>query len=118
MILNQDSLLSVDKKLVELCFEVGKTWDLCIVCGFRNQSAQEKAFKEGKSKLQFPHSKHNSVPSKAVDVASYDLVQHKIDWEDKTCQELREYIDEVARSMRILINPAIKWDLLHLELKG
>lgn len=116
MLYSPDRLLSVDKNLVALIQEASKKWEIIIVCGFRNREAQEKAFKEGKSKLQFPHSKHNVVPSKAVDVASYDIFQHKIDWSEKTCQELRDYIDEVARNMKIKLAPRIDWDLLHVQL--
>lgn len=51
--------------------------DCSIICGHRSEEDQVKAFVEKKSKVQYPNSKHNSYPSKAVDVAPYP-----IDWHD------------------------------------
>jgi hypothetical protein len=51
--------------------------DCSIICGFRNEVEQEKAFRAGKSKLHFPHSKHNVWLSRAVDVVPWP-----IDWDD------------------------------------
>jgi len=48
-----------------------------ILCGFRGEQDQEQAFKEGKSRLHFPKSKHNISPSMAVDVICYP-----IDWDN------------------------------------
>ena len=46
MIYRQDRLLSVDKKLVDLCLKVSETWDILVCCGFRSFDEQEKVFKE------------------------------------------------------------------------
>lgn len=59
--------------LIELCARVIRRRDLphdlrCLV-GHRDQAGQEAAFKAGASKLRWPKSKHNSVPSLAVDLA-------------------------------------------------
>lgn len=51
--------------------------DCTILEGRRDEENQEKAYLAGKSKLRYPHSKHNSEPSRAVDVAPYP-----IDWGD------------------------------------
>lgn len=58
-----------------LFFEIIKTFDCTILIGHRNEEDQEKAFKEGNSKLNWPNGKHNSNPSNAVDVSPYP-----IDW--------------------------------------
>ncbi|KKK84706.1 hypothetical protein LCGC14_2780630 [marine sediment metagenome] len=52
-------------------------YDFTILCGNRDETAQNKAFDEGASKLQYPDSKHNSLPSTAVDIAPWP-----IDWLD------------------------------------
>lgn len=57
--------------------EVIKHRDCTIVCGFRNQADQDRAFAEGKSKLKWPNGNHNQQPSRAVDVMAYP-----IDWND------------------------------------
>jgi len=51
--------------------------DFTVICGFRNQEAQDKAYANGRSKLKFPHSKHNISPSLAV-----DCVPYPVDWND------------------------------------
>lgn len=45
--------------------------DLTVLCGHRGEAAQRAAVASGASKLRWPKSKHNSVPSLAVDVAPY-----------------------------------------------
>jgi len=49
--------------------------DCTILCGRRGKAEQQRAYLEGNSKLQWPDSKHNGTPSRAVDVAPYP-----IDW--------------------------------------
>jgi len=53
-------------------------FDCTIVCGHRDKPEQDKAFAEGKSKLKYPQSKHNNIPSRAVDAAPYEKTH--IDW--------------------------------------
>lgn len=53
--------------------------DHSIICGYRNEEAQNRAFEEGNSKLRWPESKHNQLPSLAVDVIPYP-----VDWIDKS----------------------------------
>jgi peptidoglycan L-alanyl-D-glutamate endopeptidase CwlK len=55
-----------------------KYYDHSILCGHRGREEQEKAFKEKKTKVIYPHSKHNKLPSMAVDVAPYP-----IKWDNK-----------------------------------
>ncbi len=49
-----------------------------ILCGHRTKAEQNALFLDGKSQLQYPNGKHNSIPSRAVDVAPYP-----IDWNDR-----------------------------------
>lgn len=55
-------------------------FDLTILCGHRNQADQDAAYRGGASKLRWPRSKHNSLPSRAVDVAPYVGGQVSWDW--------------------------------------
>lgn len=57
--------------------EVILHFDCTVVQGHRGEQEQNAAFKAGKSKLQFPQSKHNHQPSMAADVVPYP-----IDWND------------------------------------
>lgn len=61
-------------------------FDLTIVCGWRGEEDQNKAYAEKKSKLRWPQSKHNATVngqpmSNAVDVAPY--VAGTIPWDDR-----------------------------------
>lgn len=68
-------------ELQTLFFEVVRSFDCVVIEGHRSEEDQEKAFNAGNTKLHYPHGKHNSTPSNAVDVAPYDRVL-KIDWKD------------------------------------
>lgn len=47
--------------------------DMKVICGYRNEADQNKAYAEGKSKLMWPKSLHNSHPSLAIDVVPLPL---------------------------------------------
>ena len=49
--------------------------DMTVLCGHRGEADQNDAYSKGNSRLRWPQSKHNSMPSLAVDVAPYP-----IDW--------------------------------------
>lgn len=51
--------------------------DFSVICGHRGEQSQNEAYASGHSKLQWPKSKHNSLPSMAVDIVPYP-----IDWDD------------------------------------
>lgn len=53
--------------------------DITVICTHRGKEEQNKAFAEKKSKLKWPDSKHNTLPSIAVDIAPYSSVS-KIEW--------------------------------------
>jgi peptidoglycan L-alanyl-D-glutamate endopeptidase CwlK len=52
--------------------------DWMIVCGHRTKEEQEAAVKGGFSDVHWPNGKHNSLPSKAVDVAPW--VRGTVSW--------------------------------------
>ena len=56
-------------------------FDLTILCGHRGALEQEIAFKSGASKLRWPRSKHNALPSLAVDVAPFIDGKPSWDWD-------------------------------------
>lgn len=57
-----------------------KIFDFAIICGHRNKEDQNKAHETKRSKLRWPKSKHNSKPSKAVDIAPWDQSIKNVDW--------------------------------------
>lgn len=74
-----ERLSQCDLKLQALCNRMleRSDFDLTITCGYRGREEQEKAYCEGKSCARFGQSKHNYMPSKAVDICPYP-----IDWND------------------------------------
>lgn len=70
-------LQTVDPRLRSILENAIQIMDFTVLEGHRGEEAQEKAFREGRSKARFGQSKHNSHPSQAVDIAPYP-----IDWED------------------------------------
>jgi peptidoglycan L-alanyl-D-glutamate endopeptidase CwlK len=51
--------------------EAIKYYDFSVVCGHRGQFEQDLAYAKGFSKLKFPKSKHNALPSNAFDIYPY-----------------------------------------------
>lgn len=74
---SQANLDSADTRLQEVANEAIKIIDHSILCGHRSRDEQDDYFHRGLSKLEFPQSKHNALPSLAIDVAPYP-----IDWND------------------------------------
>ena len=66
------------QKLADKALEISLQ-DLKVICGYRNEVDQNKAFAEGKSKLKWPKSLHNSHPSLAIDVVPLPLNWDNID---------------------------------------
>jgi len=117
--------------LVKLFEEVVKLYDCSVIQGRRDKDTQNKYFIEGKSKLQWPNSKHNVLNpndlSKAVDVTP--CVNGVISWNSNQCYHFAGYVKRVAESMNISIRWGGDWDqdndlndqtfddLVHFELK-
>jgi peptidoglycan L-alanyl-D-glutamate endopeptidase CwlK len=81
-------------------------YDCTILEGHRTEYDQNKYFDEGKSKLQWPDSKHNKMPSLAVDAVPYP-----IDWQDKRrFYHFAGFVLGVASMMGIKLRCGIDWD--------
>jgi len=103
---SRERLNTCDEKLQLLFEEVVKNFDCAILFGHRGQEEQDKLYDEGESKLKFPQSKHNSSPSKAVDVSPYP-----IDWSDTNRFYLFSgYVLGIANQMNIPIRWGGDWD--------
>jgi len=74
---SMERLNTCDPRLQNIITSVVEHFDCTVTCGHRTEEEQEEAFRTGKSTVQFPNSKHNSLPSKAVDV-----VPCPVDWND------------------------------------
>lgn len=89
--------------------------DVTILCGTRGEAEQNEAFTSGKSKLQWPDSKHNSSPSMAVDIAPYP-----VDWNNiHTFERMCGIIEGIAfsRGIKIRLGRDFSFkDYPHIEL--
>jgi peptidoglycan L-alanyl-D-glutamate endopeptidase CwlK len=75
---NLEQAHTILQALADKALEKSKQ-DLKVICGYRNEADQNKAFAEGKSKLKWPKSAHNSHPSMAIDVVPLPLDWNNID---------------------------------------
>jgi peptidoglycan L-alanyl-D-glutamate endopeptidase CwlK len=72
-------------------YEAIKVTDFSVICGFRGEKEQNEAYSSGHSKLKWPQSKHNKIPSEAVDIVPYP-----IDWNDeRRFRDLGQVVKEI-----------------------
>lgn len=104
---SKTKLSTCDERLQKIFYELIKQFDVKVLQGHRDQLDQEKCFKEGKSKLHWPLSKHNHHPSLAVDVVPYP-----IDWEDRErFFYMAGLVMAIANFMGIKIRWGGNWDM-------
>ncbi|MBP3142233.1 M15 family peptidase [Aliivibrio fischeri] len=109
-------LQAVFTKVLEVC-------DCSILCGHRTEQEQN-ALPNSNTQVRFPNSKHNSVPSKAVDATPYPY--------DEDDRERFSYFAGIVIGVGASMGVAIRWggdwdrdnelkdngfdDLMHFEL--
>lgn len=99
-------LITCDKRLQDLFEEVVKGFDCIILQGHRGEEEQNRYYAEGKSKLKYPQSKHNKIPSLAVDVAPYP-----VNWSDKErFYYFAGYVKGIAQFLGIELRWGGDWD--------
>jgi len=104
---SKDRLLTCDQRLQDVFNEVIKHVDCSILEGHRSKERQNKLYDEKRTKVKYPDGRHNSNPSKAVDVTPYP-----VDWEDRERQTLfAGFVIGIARSMGIKIRWGGNWDM-------
>jgi peptidoglycan LD-endopeptidase CwlK len=99
--------------------EASQEINITLLCGHRGQADQDKAYSEGKSRVKWPNSRHNSIPSEAVDIVPFHLDWHNI----RAFKEMAIAVKEAAKR----VNVDIEWggecfgpkfiDMPHFQLK-
>ncbi len=125
-LLSHERLSECDSKLRALFSRVVYGFDCSVLTGHRPEAQQTIAYLTLKSTKKWPDSKHNKMPSQAVDVGPYP-----INWEDiKRHYMFGGYVLGVAYEMGIEIRWGGDWDmdtdvhdqklfdLVHFELTG
>ena len=103
---SKERLSTCDEKLQKVFNEVIKKVDCSVLEGHRGERKQEQYFAEGKSKVRFPLGRHNSNPSRAVDVVPYP-----IDWDDRERFNLfAGYVLGIAEGLGIEIRWGGDWN--------
>ena len=123
---SKKNLATAHSDLQALFLEVIKHYDCAVIEGWRSQERQDELFHAGKSKLKFPHSMHNELPSLAVDVIPWP-----VDWNDyKRFYYFGGLVKGIASQMGLDIRWGGDWDsdndfkdqtfhdLPHFELRG
>tara|TARA_R100001594_G_scaffold14555_3_gene30994 strand:+ start:4441 stop:4836 length:396 start_codon:yes stop_codon:yes gene_type:complete len=104
---SREKLSTCHPDLQKVFNEVIKVVDCSILEGYRDERAQDRYFREGKTKVKYPMGRHNSNPSRAVDVTPYP-----VDWNDRERQTLfAGYVLGVAASMGIKLRWGGDWDM-------
>ena len=97
--LSEQRLSTCDERLQRLLCEAIKQVDFTVICGHRSREDQEDAFRLGRSKVRWPLSRHNHMPSLAVDIAPFP-----IDWQDTArFARLAGYIERIAHEQGVRI---------------
>lgn len=104
--LSEQRLSTCHPKLQELLREAINHVDFTVLYGHRGQDDQDDAYRTGASTLKWPLSKHNHLPSLAVDVAPYP-----IDWNDTArFARLYGFIERIALEKGIRIRWGGDWN--------
>lgn len=117
---SRKKLLQVHPHLQQLVHAVAERMPLIVVCGHRGKNEQNLAFTTGHSKLAWPYSAHNKLPSHAVDCAPID--EHgKLDWNRiDLFDEMGKAFKQEAERLKIDIKWGGDWqrfkDRPHIEL--
>lgn len=108
---SKNNLCDAHQDIQKLFNEVIKHYDCAVICGHRNQEDQDGAFYEGRSKVQWPDSKHNKQPSLAVDVVPWHAIKPNVRWDDKDkFYHFAGYVQAVADQLKIDLRWGGDWD--------
>lgn len=89
-------------ELIDIACLLNEFIDIIVITCHRGEKEQNRLFDEGKSKLRYPHGKHNKNPSEAIDIATKPL-----DWDDR---EQFTYIAGLLKGMYyIRYNKTLRW---------
>jgi peptidoglycan LD-endopeptidase CwlK len=109
--------------------------DFTILQGHRGEVEQNAAFRSGASKLEWPKSKHNTVPSIAVDIAPWPIRWGNVGEPDRikaigAFYKLAGIVLAASREVNVLVRWGGDWnmngdifdnrfdDLVHFELRN
>lgn len=99
-----------DPRIVEIFEEVIKHVDCSVLEGRRGKESQNELYRQGKSKLQWPDSKHNVVESQGLSKA-VDVVPYPIDWNDwNSFYHFVGFVQAIAISKGYKLRSGLDWN--------
>jgi peptidoglycan L-alanyl-D-glutamate endopeptidase CwlK len=117
------NLATAHPKFLQLFSAVAEITPCEVICGWRGEADQHTAFVDGKSKLDWPKSKHNNTLPDGTPISlAVDVVPLPVDWADiNAFYELARVVKAIARLKGINITWGGSWtsfhDFPHYELK-
>jgi hypothetical protein len=106
-----EKLKTLHPDLQAICLDLIKIIDVTIVWGYRGEVEQNIAWETRQSDKKFPHSKHNRLPSRGVDVAPYNAKIKGVDWNDTDkFYYMDGIIKGIAQARGIRIRGGWDWD--------
>ena len=104
---SKKNLSTCHEDLQKVFNEVIKYVDCSVLEGHRDERTQDRLYEEGKTKVRYPMGRHNSSPSRAVDVVPYP-----IDWKDRERFHLfAGFVLGMARGMGITLRWGGDWNM-------
>lgn len=119
--------------LQSIFFDAIEIMDIKLLCSHRDKEDQTEAFESGNSKTEWPFSKHNRLPSHAIDATPWPIPKN---WGEDDPRELAKFymLNGVIQTLAVKYDVKIRWggdwdgdneyndqtfhDLLHWELVG
>ena len=106
-------------KVAEIALQKSET-DFTVICGHRDKAGQDAAIAAGTSKVRYPNSAHNQMPSCAIDVIPYPF----LGWDDKAgWRKIADAMLAAAKECGVSIrwgggipDAKFNWDMPHFEL--
>jgi len=105
-----DKLYTTDLRLRYIFMKAIEVMDISILEGHRDEETQNHYYESGTSKLKWPHSKHNSNPSKAIDAVPYPIDYEKWKKDPSLLFYLGGLIQGIAHSLGYKIRWGRDWD--------
>jgi len=109
---SKERLLTCHPLIQEVLNEAIELYDFAVLCGYRGEKEQNECFARGASDCIFPKSRHNKMPSTAVDCAPFPISWAKnMEYRFK---EMADVILMVAENKKI----PLEWGGIVIKLKN
>ena len=116
---SQKNLNTCEEEIQDVLNEAIKHYDFSVIDGHRDMETQNRYFNEGVSTLRWPNSRHNTYPSRAVDVIPYP---GGFENDDEEFYKMATHILSAASKLGVRLRWGGHWknfkDMPHFELRN